>query len=125
MTNEEFIELAKQNNALLTPEEAEKHRQEFAEFLERYQFNWDWMGSFYLTDRHDPLQRVVDGIHTGICVGGIIAIVPFLFFYGLFALVVLIFSASYLTLFSPEFFVIIAGFICGFIMLILKHRKSS
>jgi hypothetical protein len=96
MTNEEFLELAKQNNALLSPEETEKCRQETIKLIEQYHLRFDWLGSPYFVDSHDPLQRVADGVHTGICVGGLICFAPLLLLYGGFAIIVLLFLLSML-----------------------------
>jgi hypothetical protein len=88
MTNEEVIELAKQNNAYLTPEETEKCRQETIEFFERHKVTSDWLGSFYLVDTHNPIQRFVDKIHTGLVMFGLFLMfifallyLPFILFY--------------------------------------------
>ncbi|MDR2643433.1 MAG: hypothetical protein LBC74_11640 [Planctomycetaceae bacterium] len=60
MTNEEFMELARQRNAIMTPDESEQCRREMLEFFERYQLNSDWLGSPYFVDTHDPLHVFVD-----------------------------------------------------------------
>jgi hypothetical protein len=96
MTNEEFLELAKQNNAIRTPEESEKCRQDTAEFFERHKVTSDWLGNFYLVDTHNPIHRFADKVHTGICLGSVICIAPLLLFYGVFAIIVLLFLLSML-----------------------------
>jgi hypothetical protein len=65
MTNEEFLELARQNNAILSPEESEKSRREFREMISGMRS--DWLGSMYFVNPHNPLQVFVDKCHTGLC----------------------------------------------------------
>jgi hypothetical protein len=75
MTNEEFYELARQRNAIMTPEESEKCRRETAEFLERYQLNSDWLGDPYFVDTHNPLHVFLDKCHTGVCFVGLMTFI--------------------------------------------------
>jgi hypothetical protein len=119
---EEFLEIARQNNAFVPPEESEKRYQETLEFFERYHLRSDWLGSPYFVDTHDPLQRIADGVHTGICIGGLFCFAPFLFFYFLFA--VLLFVVG----FSTGFFSVWEIIICVGIMIVFflfKQRSQS
>jgi hypothetical protein len=82
MTNEEFLELARQQNAIMTPEESKQCRRETLEFFERYQLNSDWLGSPYFVDTHNPLQVFIDKCHTGF---SILSLFIFIF-WGIFYL---------------------------------------
>jgi hypothetical protein len=65
MTNEEFYELARERNAIMTPEESEKCRRETEEFFGRYKLNSDWLGDPYFVDTHNPLHVFFDKCYTG------------------------------------------------------------
>ncbi|MDR0609259.1 MAG: hypothetical protein LBG58_04055 [Planctomycetaceae bacterium] len=67
MTNEEFYEIARQNNAIMSPEESERSRQETLAFFARYKINVDWLGSPYFIDTHNPIHVFVDECHTCAC----------------------------------------------------------
>jgi hypothetical protein len=88
MTNEEFLELARQNNAIMTPEESERSRREFREMIENMRS--DWLGSIYFVDPHNSLQVFVDKCHTGVCFGGLILMIFWAIIYAPIIFVVLI-----------------------------------
>ncbi|MDR2116356.1 MAG: hypothetical protein LBP87_08240 [Planctomycetaceae bacterium] len=75
MTTEEFYEIARQNNAIMTPEESEQCRRETREFLERYQLNVDWLGSPYFVDTHNPIHVFADKCYTGISFFGFVSFI--------------------------------------------------
>jgi hypothetical protein len=88
MTNEEFLELARQNNAIMTPEESEKCRREFIEDIKNLRFDWD--GSPYFINPHNSLQVFVDKCHTELCFGALILYIFWAIIYAPIIFVVLI-----------------------------------
>jgi hypothetical protein len=58
MTNEEFLQLAKKNNAILTPEQDEQSRRETLEFFERHEVCRSWDGIYYVVDTKHPIYQL-------------------------------------------------------------------
>jgi hypothetical protein len=52
MTSQEFLDIAKQNDAWLSPEQAEQSRKETMQWLERHQFHTGLFGGWYIVDTH-------------------------------------------------------------------------
>jgi hypothetical protein len=50
MTNDEFIELAKRNNALLDDEESQKYRKEPTQKNRKFQLRFDWLSGLHFVD---------------------------------------------------------------------------
>jgi hypothetical protein len=52
LSAEEFLELAEQNGAILTPEQTVKGRQESVDWFSRYQFYTGLFGDWHVIDTH-------------------------------------------------------------------------
>jgi hypothetical protein len=119
MSAEEFIELAKQNNAYHPVDNIDETRQEF---LKHHQLRFDWLGSPYIVDPHNPIQRGLDTIHTAFCFGTMFYLGFFLLLYGGFAAI--IFMVLFPKIYSVTDMIIMTIIAVLFIFWKLTHRKS-
>ncbi|MDR1493933.1 MAG: hypothetical protein LBT05_14625 [Planctomycetaceae bacterium] len=87
MTNEEFVQLAQKNNAILTPEQDEQSRRETLEFFERYELHRSWDGIYYVVDTHNPIYQLNRLVWKGLIFLIIAAMILIPAFLGVFLVV--------------------------------------
>ncbi|MDR1493963.1 MAG: hypothetical protein LBT05_14775 [Planctomycetaceae bacterium] len=128
MTNEEFVQLAQQNNAILTPEQTEQSRRETQEFFERYEVCRSWDGIYYVVDTKTPGYRFVHSVQNTIAFTGM-AILGFLACLYIPAIVIFVIGLVVTAFANPThsgsmfFFVLCAAFVAGIIQSMLKGKN--